>query len=169
MKRIRFWNYFFNNAIDFQSRFPKRVRLLANFTQLKRLLIESFTECQVLKWKLYDPSAFEVKIIFEKQNLMKTFRSKNHFWIFKHRRKAKVCSYALSPKPTIGEKRWRKNRFLIKSFQRDQILRQVFHNGSRFESRFWKRVVFSPNFKKLGNFWNGILKACQTFNHIFLP
>ena len=63
MKRIRFWNNFFNNAIDFQSRFPKRVRLLANFTQLNRLLSESFRECQVLKWKLYDASHFQVKRI----------------------------------------------------------------------------------------------------------
>ena len=53
----------FNDATDFESRFPKRVRFLANFTRLNRLLIEGFTGCQVLKWNLYIASDFEVKRI----------------------------------------------------------------------------------------------------------
>ena len=53
----------FNDATDFKSRVSKRVRFLAKFTRLNRLLIKGFTGCQVLKWNLYIASDLEVKRI----------------------------------------------------------------------------------------------------------
>ena len=126
LKRNRFWNNFFNDAKDFESRFSKRVRFLANFTRLNRLLIEGFTGCQVLKWNLYSASDFEVK--------------RTHLKVSKTSQNADKEAYIVS---NFELKLAISVRFWIKILHRVIFWKKMFLLPIRFEStilpiaRFW--------------------------------
>ena len=65
------------------------------------------------------------------------------------------------------EKKWKKNSFWIKTFEKNQILKQVFNNASDFESRISKNVRFLVNSTQLVIFWIGIFTSWRILKHLF--
>ena len=63
-------------------------------------------------------------------------------------------------------KKGRKNNFLINTYEKNRVLKQVFKNASDFESRFSKRVNLLVNFTQLVIFWISVFTACQVLNFL---
>ena len=89
------------------------------------------------------------------------------FWIFSPHENGNFCNYALSQKPPVGEKAGRKNSFPIKTFEKNQILKQFFNSASDFESRNSKYVRILVKSTQIVIFWIKILTTCQILKHPF--
>ena len=64
---------------------------------------------------------------------MNVLLSENQILIFSPHENTNFCNYALSQKPPVGEKDGRKISSPIKTFEKNQVLKQFFNNLSDFE------------------------------------
>ena len=144
-KRVRLRAIFYPSTIV-ESKNLERVRF-----RKKRL-----TTNHILKW-----TWFVQKPIF-----MNDLLEENHFSILLPRKTPNSLGMRFLKNHDM-EKKWKKNSFWIKTFVKNQILKQVFNNASDFESRISKYVRFSVNSTQLVIFRIGIFTSWRILKHLF--
>ena len=127
---------------------------------------KSLTTNHILKW-----TWFVQKPIF-----MNDLLEENHFSILLPRKTPNSLGMRFLKNHDM-EKNWKKNSFWIKTFEKNQILKQVFNNASDFESRVSKYVrflvnstqlvIFESEFLPRDGFWNIFFTTRQILNRIF--
>ena len=122
--------------------------------------------------KSYNATDFEVQLICTKTDFDECFLSESEkvspldlFSPWK-RQLLQLCVFS---KTTNWWKEWKKKQFPFKTFEKNQILKQIFYNASDFESRNSKYVRILVKSTQLVIFWIGNFTACQILKHPFLP
>ena len=165
----QFLNHFIYNASYIESRILNASDLEPIFHNSGNFESEILVRVAFRKKSLTTHQILKCNWFVQKQTLMKVFFQKVTFWIFLAHENAIFCSYAFSQKPLISEKNGRKNSLPFKTFERNQILKQLFNNASDFEARNSKYVRILVKSTQLVIFWIGNFTACQILKHPFLP
>ena len=99
---------------------------------------------------------------------MKDSPAENHFsTIFPA--KTPTSSFMRFLKKHDMEKKWIKDSFCIKTFEKNQILKQVFNNASDFESKFSKKSQIFSQLYTIRHFVNRKFYRVSDFETTFLP
>ena len=114
---------------------------------------------------------FEVELIWTKQPLMtNVLLSESHFLDLISPWKRQLLQLCVFSKTSNWWKEWKKKeQFPIKTFEKNQILKQVFNNASDFESRNSKYVRILVKSTQLVIFWIGNFTVCHILKYPFLP
>ena len=108
-----------------------------------------------------------IKLFFKNNSFDENFTfEKAHFGIFLNLTNAIFCSVLFSLKERIWEK-LEKNGFWFTISHAGQILNQLFHIASDFESRTLKAVRFTANFLQLVRFSMEFLTGCRIWRQLF--
>ena len=122
----------------------KCVRVGAVFSQLDKFRITIFKKSQFSKKKFYNASDFEIKMICKKNRFWWKFCFQKFLFGSFYSKKRQFLQLCVFSKTNNCLRKWKKNSFLIMTFEKSLILKQVFNKASDSPyQNFQIRSIFS--------------------------